>query len=124
MSPRVATRSMPCRTTVYSSNAGVRPGSLQPAGLVIRATLTAAVPLFTRPKNSSITLGLFPAASITAGRAMSWNMAAGPLPRPSLDRRADGREEGALLHMDVFAQHGGLELDLLEPVLDHIADAD
>lgn len=41
---------------------------LDPAGgLVIRAMLTASVPELTRPINSSIFLGLLPAASMTVG---------------------------------------------------------
>ena len=66
----VATRSAPRRTTVYSSNYGVCPGSIHPLGLRMRATLTSAVPEFTRPTNSSITFGLFPAAATTVGLAM------------------------------------------------------
>ena len=61
---RVVTRSEPCRTMVYSSNSGVWPGSIQPAGLRMRAMLRAAVFEFMRPMNSSIRLGLFPAAAM------------------------------------------------------------
>ena len=61
------TRSIPASTTVYSSNSGVCPGSTQPPGLFIRATLTARVFEFTQPMNSSIRLGLLPAASMRVG---------------------------------------------------------
>ena len=67
---------MPCSTTVISSNSGRWPGSSQPDGDVIRATLTAAWPEFTRPANSSIFFGLVPAAATTAGAAMSFGMMA------------------------------------------------
>jgi hypothetical protein len=43
----------------------------------MRATLTAVCPLFTRPAYSSMRLGLLPAASITAGVAMSLGMVHG-----------------------------------------------
>ena len=52
---------------MYSSNSGVCPGSTQPGGLVMRATLAPAVPVFTRPTNSSIRFGLFPADWMTVG---------------------------------------------------------
>src|SRR3954467_15387994 len=71
---RVVTRSEPRRTTVYSSNSGVCPGSTQPPGLFIRATLHAAVFELTRPMNSSILLGLLPAASMTEGCLMCVGM--------------------------------------------------
>src|SRR3954469_11708452 len=66
----VVTRSEPRRTTVYSSNSGVCPGSTHPLGLFIRATLHAEVFELTRPMNSSIRFGLLPAASITDGCLM------------------------------------------------------
>src|SRR5216683_2655925 len=66
----VVTRSIPKRTTVYSSNSGVCPGSIHPDGLRIRATLTAASFVVTRPTNSSIRFGLFPAASMTRGASI------------------------------------------------------
>src|SRR5689334_3699857 len=67
---RVVTRSIPPSTTVYSSNAGVWPGSTQPGGLVMRAIDTAAVRDRTRPMYSSIRLGLLPAASMIVGPGM------------------------------------------------------
>ena len=71
----VATRSVPRSTTVYSSNSGLCPGSTHPPGLRMRAMLTSAVPEFTRPTNSSINFGLFPAAATTVGLAMCTAMA-------------------------------------------------
>jgi hypothetical protein len=59
---------------VISSNSGLCPGSTQPAGDFIRATLTVACPELTRPAYSSIRLGLFPAAAITVGRSISVGM--------------------------------------------------
>src|SRR5438105_4961832 len=64
---RVLTRSIPARTSVYSSNSGVCPGSTHPDGLRILATLSDAVSVATRPMNSSIRFGLFPADSMTCG---------------------------------------------------------
>src|SRR5207244_7194785 len=61
------TRSMPASTTVYSSNAGVCPGSTQPCGLRMCATLTVLVPELTRPMYSSIAFGRLPAATIRVG---------------------------------------------------------
>ncbi len=58
-------------TKVYSSNSGVWPGSRQPKGLVILAMLSAAVCEFTRPTNSSMSLGGWPAAAITVGAPMN-----------------------------------------------------
>src|ERR1041385_2034093 len=72
--PRVVTRSDPRRTTVNSSNSGVCPGSTQPLGLCMRATLTASVREFTRPMNSSMIFGLFPAAAMTDGFSISVGM--------------------------------------------------
>ncbi|MND02503.1 hypothetical protein D3C83_219010 [compost metagenome] len=60
--PWLVTRRVPRRTTVYSSNSGVWPGSTQPLGLFIRATLTPSVAEFTRPMYSSMIFGLLPAA--------------------------------------------------------------
>ena len=72
---RVSTRSVPRSTSVNSSNCGVWPGSTQPDGLVMRATLTPGVAEFTRPTNSSIRFGLLPADWTIVGfsirRAMS-----------------------------------------------------
>jgi hypothetical protein len=62
------------RPAVYSSNFGVCPGSTHPAGLFIRAIDTRPSALFTRPTNSSITFGMFPAALITVGFAISVGM--------------------------------------------------
>lgn len=53
---------------------GRLPGLHQPPGLVIRATLSASVAEFTRPMNSSIFFGLFPAAWITVGVEMCVGM--------------------------------------------------
>jgi hypothetical protein len=64
---RVSTISLPSRTTVYSSNSGVCPGSFHPGGLFILAMLTELDPVFTFPMYSSIIFGLFPEASTTAG---------------------------------------------------------
>ena len=61
---------------MYSSNAGVWPGSCQPPGLAMRAMLTAAWVVFTRPKNSSIRLGLLPADCMTDGASMTLIMRA------------------------------------------------
>ena len=55
---------------MYSSNSGVWPGSSQPEGLVMRATLRASVPEFTRPMNSSIFFGGWPAAWMMVGAVM------------------------------------------------------
>ncbi len=60
-----------CGTTVYSSNAGVWPGSIQPAGLRMGAILTADSPLLARPTYSSISFGLLPAASMRVGFSIS-----------------------------------------------------
>src|SRR5215472_11501681 len=61
---RVSTCNSPRKTTVYSSNSGVCPGSLQADGLVILAILMPEVLVFTRPTNSSIIFGGLPAAGI------------------------------------------------------------
>src|SRR3954452_8510894 len=87
---RVVTRSEPRRTTVYSSNSGVCPGSTHPLGLFIRATLHADVFEFTRPMNSSILFGLLPAASMTEGCLMCVGMSGVYLlPDPTLDDAQD-----------------------------------
>src|SRR3989442_8128124 len=87
--PACFTRSRPSSTTVYSSNSGVCPGSTQPAGLRMCATLTAAVFELTRPTYSSICFGTLPAATMRAG----WAMCSGMEPRDG--RR--GREHGRLV---------------------------
>ena len=46
------------------------PGSLQPDGLIMRATLTASVAELTLPTNSSMTLDGWPCASMRAGALM------------------------------------------------------
>src|SRR4051812_24564672 len=92
---RVVTRREPRRTTVYSSNSGVCPGSTHPAGLFIRATLHAAVFELTRPMNSSILLGLLPAASMTEGCLICVGMRGVYLLRdPPLDRAQHVRPLG------------------------------
>ncbi len=63
----VATRRVPFKTIVYSSNSGVWPGSIHPGGLFIRAILRTSVWELTRPMNSSMTLGLLPAAFMMVG---------------------------------------------------------
>src|SRR5215471_18721415 len=68
--PAYSTRSLPRRTIVNSSNSGVWPGSIQPPGLRMCATLRTGVPVLTRPTYSSINLGLFPAASTRVGVAI------------------------------------------------------
>src|SRR5580700_9741278 len=62
-----STRSLPLRTMVNSSNAGVWPGSSHPSGLRMWATLAAEVFVLTRPIYSSINLGLLPADEIRVG---------------------------------------------------------
>ena len=82
-------------TPIYGMNLGTvgfllnsyRPDELveraSTAGLVnlyplrMRATLTPDVPLLTRPTNSSMSLGLLPAASMTVGFGISVAMAGG-----------------------------------------------
>src|SRR5882724_1411259 len=70
------TCSAPFNTYVYSSNCGVCPGSTQPDGLRMCATLTTSVFEFTRPMTSSMSFGLLPAAVIRVGFSMSVGMAA------------------------------------------------
>src|SRR5262245_36464580 len=67
---RCSTRSIPRSTTVYSSNSGVCPGSTQPEGLCMWATLTAVVPELTRPTYSSMAFGLLPAATMRVAFGM------------------------------------------------------
>jgi hypothetical protein len=55
------------RTRVYTLNSRVCPGSCQPPGLTVRATLSAALPVFRRPAYSAIRLGGLPAAVIIVG---------------------------------------------------------
>ena len=66
-----STRRQPASTTVYSSKSGRWPGSSQPCGERMRATLTRSSPVFTRPTNSSMRFGFVPAASIVDGPSMS-----------------------------------------------------
>ena len=72
--PSCSTRSMPRSTTVYSQNSGRCRGSVQPPGERMWAMLSAVVALLTRPTYSSISFGLFPAASIRVGRSMCFGM--------------------------------------------------
>ena len=71
---RVRRARVPLSTTLISRNSGRWPGSSQPLGDVMRATLTFWSLEFTRPTNSSICLGLLPAAVIRVGWAMSLGM--------------------------------------------------
>src|SRR5207247_5398745 len=87
--PACVTRSIPLSTTVYSSNSGVCPGSTQPDGLRMCATLTAAVFELTRPTYSSICFGRVPAARMRVG----WVTCSGMEPR----ERRRGREHGRRL---------------------------
>src|SRR5436189_905997 len=73
--PLNSTRSVPFVTTVISSNSGVCPGSSQPLGEIIRATLTSLWPELTRPANSWICFGLVPTQSILVGFSISLGMA-------------------------------------------------
>src|SRR5215210_9578380 len=57
-------------TTVYSSKSGRWPGSIQPSGDCMRATLRRSSPVLTRPTNSSISFGFVPAASTRLGLSM------------------------------------------------------
>ncbi len=56
---------------MYSSNSGRWPGSTQPDGLVISATDTDDVPVFTRPTNSLMSFGGSPAAGMVVGSVIS-----------------------------------------------------
>src|SRR5829696_5405065 len=71
-----STCSAPLSTTVYSSKSGRWPGSTQPDGERMWATLTRSSPVFTRPAYSSISFGLVPAASTRLGVSISCGMAA------------------------------------------------
>ena len=62
---------------MYSSKSGRWPGSLQPAGDRIRATLRRSSELLARPANSSISLGGSPAASTRTGASISSGIGAG-----------------------------------------------
>src|SRR5436309_11946966 len=69
-----STRNIPFSTTVNSSKLGVWPGSTHPPGLRMWATLAEDVFEFTRPMYSSMSFGLFPAAWMRVGWAMSVGM--------------------------------------------------
>src|SRR5258705_136197 len=103
--PAWFTRSRPFSTTVYSSNSGVCPGSTQPAGLRMCATLTASVFELMRPTYSSICFGTLPAATMRAG----WVMCSGMEPRDG--RR--GREHGRLVQGELAEAraHTGVRRD-------------
>ena len=89
---REVTRSNPARTTVYSSNSGVWPGSIHPPGLRMCAMLSARVSLFTRPTYSSISFGLLPAAVIRVGAAISRGMPSASHPRGAPARARSGAQ--------------------------------
>src|SRR5579872_362206 len=72
MPPSYSTRIMPLSTIVYSSKSGRCPGSLQPAGLIMCATLTCVVALLTTPTYSSICL--FPGTGMIVGAPISVGM--------------------------------------------------
>src|SRR3954451_10399593 len=72
--PSYSTTTAPLSTSVYSSNSGRWPGSTQPAGERMCATLTRSSPLFTRPAYSSMSLGLVPAASTRDGASINSGM--------------------------------------------------
>src|SRR5262245_48072529 len=116
--PRCSTRSMPRSTTVYSSNAGVCPGSTQPDGLRMCATLTAVVPEFTRPTYSSMFLGLLPAATmhvalgIRIGVAMSASFVAERKAVGECQRRVLAAGRGDELDLGRRRPHGRGERDL------------
>ena len=89
---------------MYSSNSGVCPGSTQPGGLVIRATLAPAVPEFTRPTNSSIRFGLFPADWMMVGFSIVRAMR-GAYPRcPGCGRPAGSPHHGRPVSIDDWAR--------------------
>src|SRR5580692_3181073 len=85
------TRTVPLSTRVNSSNSGVCPGSSQPCGLRIWATLTPAVLELMRPMYSSMSLGLVPAAEMRVGCAIKVGMSA-PLRRITVARRGTTSE--------------------------------
>src|SRR5438309_1090247 len=78
------------RTSVYSSNAGVCPGSTQPVGLRMWVMLTPASPVLTRPIYSSTNLGLLPEAVIRVGCSINVGIVLPPdrphRPQPSRER--------------------------------------
>src|SRR5512134_933475 len=84
---------------VYSSKSGRWPGSLQPAGERMRATLTRCSPLLARPVNSSISLGGRPAASTRTGASISSGIGA----RLSQPRVCARSLPGSVLAMRVLA---------------------
>src|SRR5215218_1188772 len=91
-------------TTVYSSNSGRWPGSLQPSGDCIRATLRRSSPVLTRPTNSSMSFGLVPAASTRVGLAMICGTGGSVL-------RALGREGGLECGADLLERlRAGVEV--------------
>src|SRR5215210_7165573 len=71
-----STCSDPLRTTVYSSKLGRWPGSTQPEGERMCATLTRSSCVFTRPAYSSMSFGLVPAASTRLGLSISCGIVA------------------------------------------------
>src|SRR4051794_21946877 len=71
-------------TRVYSSNSGRWPGSTQPAGDRMCATLRRVSPLFTRPAYSSMSLGLVPAASTRDGASINSGMCRKSLGFPAM----------------------------------------
>src|ERR1017187_2220866 len=83
----VSTRSRPRNTTVYSSNSGIWPGSLQPAGLSMRAMLTAAVAELTRLTYSTIRFERLPAAAMIVGFSIRSGMDILKQHRTTPDRR-------------------------------------
>src|SRR5271154_2129100 len=72
-----STRRVPLRTMVYSSKAGVWPGSSHPAGLRMWATLVEVVWELTRPMYSSMSLGLLPADWMRVGWGIRVGMSFG-----------------------------------------------
>ena len=82
-----STRRVPSRTSVHSSKSGRWPGSTQPSGERMRATLRRSSPVLTRPTYSSISFGLVPAASTRLGLSMSCRHAAAAI-RPAWGRSA------------------------------------
>src|SRR5579862_6504262 len=83
---------MPCRTTVISVNSGRCPGSTQPLGERMRATLTAVLLVLGRPTYSSMILGLFPAASMTIGWAIKRGMTQCASTRPEPSKGPCGKQ--------------------------------
>src|SRR5271156_5751693 len=69
-----STRSVPLRTMVNSSKAGVWPGSSHPLGLRMCAMLVDVVWELTRPMYSSMSLGLLPADWMRVGCEISVGM--------------------------------------------------